>query len=145
MQVLTDEEIKAWLACNDGSDEIGMGRDIERLIIAKIPAAQKPVGDAERQQRDIMIAKCLYANTRLDGEQSALNAALGNLWPNAFSHGFQSAKAIYAAPKALAPLTEEQRRAIFKEVKRECEDGSEVIYTDVIDAVERAHGIGGTP
>lgn len=50
-----------------------------------------------------------------------------------------------AAPKALAPLTQQQRMAVWNDVKSEGYGRWEFSFADVVDAVEKAHGIGGTP
>lgn len=51
--------------------------------------------------------------------------------------------ALYTAPQpvALEPLTEEQREAIWQECRYDTGDGWVVDCWEVIDAVERAHGI----
>jgi hypothetical protein len=77
----------------------------EAKLKAQPAPVQEPVGmpDDSRQDRDIGTAHALFSNLKKHGEQSALTAAFAHLWPSAFSHGFQSAKAIYTTTTTTPP------------------------------------------
>jgi len=48
---------------------------------------------------------------------------------------------LYAEPKALAPLTQQQRMGVWNVVKTEGDGKWEFSFSDVVNAVEAAHGI----